>query len=338
VTRPAQSLVTDAGAVLAAVVTHLEAEGVAVRVLPPGASAEEAAVAAGGVPVVIVGLLPFGAAAIAKLDGTGLLIRAGIGYDIIDVDAASTAGIWVANVPDFCVDEVADHTMLLLAAAMRRLPTALARWRAEGRWNVVPDLLPTMRRMRGCRLGLVGLGRIGRQVAARARSFGWDVVAHDPVFDAATAELDGVPLLGLGELLATSDAVSLHCPLNDATHHLVDAAFLGALRRGAIVVNTSRGGLVDLEALRAAVDSGRVSVAALDVLDGEPEPDLGDPLLHHENVIVTPHVAWCSSEAQDELARNTALEALRYLRGERPRNLVNPDARSSPSAGVGAPV
>jgi phosphoglycerate dehydrogenase-like enzyme len=338
VSEPAQALVTDAGAVLAAVVTHLEAEGVAVRVLPPGASAEEAAVAADGVPVVIVGLLPFGAAAIARLHGTGLLIRAGIGYDIIDVAAASAAGIWVANVPDFCVDEVADHTVLLLAAAMRRLPAALDRWRAERRWNVVPELLPTMRRMRGCRLGLVGIGRIGRQVAVRARSFGWDVVAHDPVLDAAAPDVDGVRLLPLDELLASCDAVSLHCPLNDATHHLVDAAFLGALRPGAIVVNTSRGGLVDLDALHAAVESGRVSVAALDVLDGEPEPDLGHPVLHHENVIVTPHVAWCSSEAQDELARNTALEALRYLRGERPRNLINPDARAAPSSGVGAPV
>lgn len=324
--NPPQALVTDAGAVLAAVVTHLEDEGVTVTVLEQGATAEDAAVAADGVPVVIVGLLPFGAGAIEKLHGTGLLIRAGIGYDIIDVPAATAAGIWVANVPDFCVDEVADHTMLLLAAAMRRLPTTLALWRAVGRWAVIPEL-PTMHRMRGKRLGLIGLGRIGRQVAVRARSFGWEVVAHDPFVDATTPEVDGVTLVGLGELLATSDAISLHCPLTDETDHFVDAALLGQLRPGVVVVNTSRGGLVDVDALYAAVDSGRVSVAALDVIDGEPTPDLDHPLLGHDNVIVTPHVAWCSVDAQAELARNTANEALRYLRGERPRNLVNPDAR-----------
>ena len=332
---PPQALVTDAGAVLAAVVTHLEDEGVTVEVLEQGATDVDAAKAADGVPVVIVGLLPFGAAAIAKLRGTGLLIRAGIGYDIIDVPAASAAGIWVANVPDFCVDEVADHTMLLLAAAMRRLPTTLGLWREKGRWAVIPDL-PPMHRMRGKRLGLIGLGRIGRQVAVRARSFGWEVVAHDPFLDAGTANVDGVALVGLGELLATSDAISLHCPLTPETDHFVDAALLGRLRPGAVVVNTSRGGLVDLDALHAAVDSGQVAVAALDVVDGEPAPDLDHPLLHHANAIVTPHVAWVSSDAQAELARNTANEALRYLRGERPRNLINPDARhAQPTATTG---
>jgi D-3-phosphoglycerate dehydrogenase / 2-oxoglutarate reductase len=323
-----QVLVTDAGAVLAAVVSHLEDEGVAVTVMEPGATAEDAALAADGVPVVIVGLLPFGAAAIGRLRGTGLLIRAGIGYDIIDVPAASAAGIWVANVPDFCVDEVADHTMLLLAAAMRRLPAALASWREAGRWAVIPQL-PPMHRMRGKRLGLIGLGRIGRQVAVRARGFGLDVVAHDPFVGSATQAVDGVTLVGLRELLMTSDAVSLHCPLTDGTDHLVDAAFLDQLRHGAIVINTSRGGLVDLDALYAAVSTGRVSVAALDVVDGEPTPDLDHPLLHHDNVIVTPHVAWYSSDAQAELARNTADEALRHLRGERPRNLINPEARQA---------
>lgn len=323
------ALVTDAGAVLAAVVDHLEAGGVDVTVLEPGATAAEAAARAAGVPVVIVGLLPFGAADIAALDGTGLIIRAGIGYDIVDVEAASAAGIWVANVPDFCVDEVADHTMLLLGAAMRRLPESLQRWRAEQRWQVVPEL-PAMHRMRGKRLGLVGLGRIGRQVADRARGFGWDVVAHDPMLS-NEGEAGGVPLLPLDELLGTCDAVSLHCPLVPETHHLLNDERLGAMRPGMVVVNTSRGGLVDLDALHRAVVAGKVGVAALDVVDGEPNPDLTHPLYQLDNVIVTPHVAWYSVEAQIELSRNTAAEALRYLDGERPRNLINPTARDLPT-------
>ena len=316
-----RALVTDAGAVLAAVVTHLEQAGVAVTVLEPGATSAEAAARAADVPVVIIGLLPFGADEIAALRETRLLIRAGIGYDIVDVDAATGAGIWVANVPDFCVDEVADHTMLLLAAAMRRLPSSLDMWRAAGRWAVIPDL-PPMHRMRGRRLGLVGLGRIGRQVAARARGFGWEVVAHDPFVAAGSAtDVEFVPL---DELLGTCDAISLHCPLTPETEHLLDAARLDLLRDGTVVVNTSRGGLVDLDALHDAVVRGKVGVAALDVLDGEPLPDLDHPLLALDNVIVTPHVAWFSADAQVELARATADEALRFFDGERPRNLINP--------------
>lgn len=323
-----QALVTDAGAVLAAVVGHLEERSVAVRVLEPGATAAEAAAAAAGMPVVIVGMLPFGAADIALLQGTELLIRAGIGYDMVDVDAATAAGIWVANVPDFCVDEVADHTMLLLGAAMRRLPSALGLWRSTGTWNVTAQL-PAMHRMRGRRLGLVGLGRIGRQVAVRAASFGWEVVAHDPEVTGRGETLDGIGLIGLDELIATSDALSLHCPLTPDTHHLIDAARLATAKDGVVVVNTSRGGLVDLDALDAAIVAGKVSVAALDVIDGEPQPDLGHPLLARASVIVTSHVAWYSVEAQVELARNTANEALRYFDGERPRNLVNPEARTA---------
>jgi D-3-phosphoglycerate dehydrogenase len=319
-----RALVTDAGAVLAAVVTRLESAGVDVTVLESGTSSAAAAERAKEVDVVIIGFLPFGAAEISALRAPGLLIRAGIGYDMVDVDAATAAGIWVANVPDFCVDEVADHTMLLLGAAMRRLPAALTLWRETGRWSVVPEL-PTMRRMRGLRLGLIGLGRIGLQVATRARGFGWEVVACDPFLDRAHA--GDVELISLDELLATSDAVSLHCPLTADTEHLLDGERLGKLKDGAVVVNTSRGGLVDLDALFAAVEQGKVSVAALDVLDGEPLPDLGHPLLADDRVIVTPHVAWYSADAQVELARATADEALRYLNGERPRHLLNPSAR-----------
>src|SRR5439155_14025584 len=142
----------------------------------------------------------------------------GIGYDIIDVDAASARRIWVANVPDYCVDEVADHTLMLLLAAARRLPTVATAWRTVGRW-VVTDLLPEIHRVRGRRLGVIGLGRIGRAVAVRARALGLDVVGSDPLVPDDLPREAGVQLVDLDELVATSDIVTLHCPLTPGTHH-----------------------------------------------------------------------------------------------------------------------
>jgi D-3-phosphoglycerate dehydrogenase len=170
--------VTDSEALLQPGIELLRDRGVEVLVVPPGATSGEAATAAAGYPAAIVGLLSFGPAEIAKLRQTGILVRAGIGYDVIDVEAATAAGIWVANVPDYCVDEVADHAMLLLMGAWRRLPELEAVWRA-GSW-VNASLVPPVRRARGRRLGLIGFGRIGRAVAHRARGFGFEVVAHDP--------------------------------------------------------------------------------------------------------------------------------------------------------------
>jgi D-3-phosphoglycerate dehydrogenase / 2-oxoglutarate reductase len=319
--------ITDAAGLLQPAIERLEAAGERVRVLPAGLDSAEAARRSADVEVAIVGLLPFGAAEIARLERTGLLIRAGIGYDIIDVEAASARGIWVANVPDYCVDEVADHTLLLLLAAARRLITVASAWRSAGRW-IVSDLLPEVHRLRGRRLGVVGLGRIGRGVAARARGFGLDVVGFDPLVGDGDARDAGLTRVGLDELFASSDIVTLHCPLTPATHHLVDARRLAG-RNGLILLNTSRGGLVDLDALDAAIVSGRVAAAALDVLDGEPAPRLDHPLLSRPEVLVTPHVAWYSLEARRDLATLAADEALRYLRGERPRNVVNPAVRQA---------
>lgn len=276
--------------------------------------------------------MPFRDAEIAALGNTRLIIRAGIGYDMVDIEAATAAGILVANVPDFCVDEVADHTMSLLLAAMRRLPQGLNTWRSKHDWHVTSEL-PPPRRLRGQRLGIVGLGRIGLQVAARAAGFGMEIVGHDPMITSGS-EIDEVKVLDLDEVLSTSDAISLHCPLTDGTRHLINDASLATVRPGVVLVNTSRGGLVDLDALAGAVESGAVGVAALDVLDGEPSPDLDNPLLSHENVIVTSHMAWYSVEAKHELAMNTAREALRFLDGEPVRNPINPEILNM---GAGAP-
>lgn len=322
-----QALITDAAEVMALAITALEAAGVDVHVLPPGIDRAAALAAASQTPVVIVGFMPFDAAAISELKDTRLLVRAGIGYDMVDVEAATKAGIAVVNVPDFCVDEVADHTLLLLLAAYRRLPDAMTRWREQRSWHVNAQL-PEMRRVAGTRLGVIGLGRIGRNVAARAVGCGWEVVAYDPMMPADAQRAAGVEPVGLDELIATSDAITLHAPLTKENHHLINAARLAAARDGVVIVNTSRGGLIDLDALYDALAAGKASYAALDVLDGEPTPNLDHPLLSHPNVLVTSHTAWLSAEARVELAKSTAAEAIRYLDGITPRNLLNPDALS----------
>jgi phosphoglycerate dehydrogenase-like enzyme len=314
-------LITDARAVLQPAAERLENLGASVQIMPDGSSPKETAAAASGVPVILIGMMPFGAEEISQLDRTGLIIRAGIGYDMVDVAAATASGILVVNVPDYCVDEVADHTLMLLVAAMRRLPAALSVWRDRGEWAVAGHL-PEMRRMRGRRLGIVGLGRIGREVAVRAQAFGWEVVAHDPD-EAGQEQPPGVDMAQLDEILETTDAITLHCPLNNATRRLMREETFQRMKPGCVLVNTSRGGLVDLSDLSVALDHGLVSVAALDVLEDEPHPDLGRAVLSDPRVIVTPHVAWRSSEAQRELALNSAEEAIRFLEGRLPSNIVN---------------
>jgi D-3-phosphoglycerate dehydrogenase len=320
--------VTDSAELLQPGIALLRHRGVDVEVVAAGASASEAARIAADYPAAIIGLLAFRAAEIASLRQTGLLVRAGIGYDVIDVDAATAAGIWVANVPDYCVDEVADHAILLLMAAWRRLPELEAVWHA-GSW-VNATLVPPVNRARGRRLGIVGFGRIGRSVARRARGFGFEVVAHDPLVADDDLRAADVEPVELDELFATCDAVSLHCPLTPETRHLVNADRLARVRPGLVLVNTSRGGLVDLAALDEALEHGQVAAAGLDVLEDEPAPDLSRSLFQRPNVLLTPHLAWYSLEARRDLALQAAEEAYRYISGERPKNLVNPAARQSP--------
>jgi D-3-phosphoglycerate dehydrogenase / 2-oxoglutarate reductase len=178
-------------------------------------------------------------------------------------------------------------------------------------------------------LGVIGLGRIGSQVALRARAFGMEVVANSPHMTEPQLTELGVRGLPLDELLRTSDVISLHTPLTRQTHHLLNGSAFNKMRRGVVIVNTARGGLIDLAALQAAMDHGIVAAVALDVLDREPFPDLTMPLLRHPNVTITPHVAWHSREAVRDLGAMAAEEALRYLRGEPLRAVLNPEARSS---------
>jgi phosphoglycerate dehydrogenase-like enzyme len=262
--------------------------------------------------------------ALRLLRRAGLIVRCGVGVDAIDVMAATELGILVANIPDYAVQEVADHTLMLLLAAARDLNHFQRTWQKKG-WTSVE--YPAIRRLKGRRLGIIGLGRIGSQVALRARAFGMEVAAYSRHLDRARLTEIGVTGLSLDELLRTSDVITLHTPLTVETTHLLDERAFGLMRPGVIIVNTARGGLIDLAALQSAIDRGTVGAVALDVLEREPFPDLSLPLLHHGNVSITPHVAWYSQDAVRELGVLAAEEALRFLRGEKPRAVLNPEAR-----------
>lgn len=314
---------TDPGDLPRPAVEELRRRGHDVEVLEAGLDPLAAADRAADALVILSGIVGVPAAAIERLRATRLVMRCGAGVDTVDIAAAARRGIWVANVPDYCMDEVADHTLLLLLAAMRRL-RHMTQQVAEGRWL---DLeLPVVRRLSGRTLGLVGVGRIGERVATRASGFGLRVVAHDPRLDTERAAALGIEAVDLPVLLSASDVVSLHLPLTQDTRHLLGAETFALMRPGTVLVNTSRGGLVDLDALRAALESGVVAAAGLDVLDGEPQPPLDHPLLADPRVIVTPHVAFYSVDAQADLGRRVADEVERVLAGQPPTSLVPPPA------------
>lgn len=262
--------------------------------------------------VLTEGFFPFDFGAMRRCRGVGLYA---IGYDQIDVAAADEAGIAVTNAPDYCVTEVADHAMALLLATWRALGEARLIAAAD-RWSV--DGLRPIGRLAGSTLGLIGFGAIARGVARRAQAFGLRVVAHDGYVDRSIASALDVEMLPLLALLSRSDAISIHLPLTDETAGLVGATELDRLRDGAVIVNTSRGGVVDERALLRVLDSGHVRGAGLDVLQTEPPSSETSRLLAtHERVICTPHMAYYSEEALADL-RRTAAEALAaVLRGER---------------------
>lgn len=249
-----------------------------------------------------------------------LIARYGIGYDNVAVPTATRLGTVVTNVPDYCLDEVADHTMALLLAVARALPS-LDRLVRAGGWEVPKT---GVHRLRGQRLALLGLGRIGRRVADRALAFGLSVASYDPYLE--SWDVPGVARAGsLEEVLGDADLVSLHTPLTAENHHLIGPRTIAMMGRAPAVINTARGGLVDLEAATAALDDGRLGALALDVTEPEPLPS-DHPLRSHPRAIVTPHASFYSAEAQQELQRRAAEEVVRSLLGEPPRCPVNPEA------------
>jgi D-3-phosphoglycerate dehydrogenase len=252
-----------------------------------------------------------------------VICRTGIGLDNISVATATELKIPVTNVPDYCVGEVADHALALLLACARNIAFFHLRTK-RGEYSL--QAAPPMPRLSGKRLGLVGLGHIGRNLAPKARALGLEVVAHNT---SGSDHGTGCRMASLPGLLEQSDFVSLHAPLTDATRHMISLGEFERMRRSAFLINTARGGLVDHAALQAALDRNLIAGAALDVFDPEP-PDLSWALFRDERVIVTPHAAFVSEESLIELRTRVARQIVESLAGRRPPHVVNPEVYDRP--------
>ena len=256
--------------------------------------------------------------------------RYGIGVDNVDIAKATELGIIVTNVPDYCMDEVTDHALGMILALNRRLVPHTNAVVGNG-WNDVALNQP-MHRTRGAILGIVGYGRIGRSLAAKAVGFGMNILAYDPLIEIGS-EIDGASVVSLDELLAKSDFISLHVPLIPSTQNMISAPQLAKMKSRSIIVNCARGGLIDEDALAQSLASGHTAGAGLDVVEPTP-PDPASDLLQQENVIITPHTAFFSQASTLELEQRTAQEVVRVLNGKKPENLINPEVLAKSRSGI----
>jgi D-3-phosphoglycerate dehydrogenase len=245
-----------------------------------------------------------------------VISRYGVGVDSVDLKAATDLGIIVANVPDYCIDEVADQTVSMILALIRK--TAFFDQKVKsGQWDFRLGI--PINRTRGKTLGLIGCGKIGMEVSKRITSFGIKVIAFDP-YIGKTPEV--IELKDFDSVLKESDIISIHCPLNDSTRHLIGEREFAKMERKPLLVNTSRGAIVDEKALINALKQGHISGAGLDVLEKEP-PDAQNPLLKMENVVLSPHIGFYSEESISELKRRTAKNVSEVLMGKWPSSVVN---------------
>lgn len=247
-----------------------------------------------------------------------VISRVGIGLDMIDMGAASVAGVSVRNVPHYCTEEVATHATALALALWRRLPQLDHEVRS-GTWGAASHA-PHVTRLSNATLGLIGCGRIGRLVARSFEAWGTRIVVYDP----AVSD-DGYERVELDELAARADIISLHAPLLDSTHHIVNERFLASVQMSPVLVNTSRGGLVDVDAAIAAVESGRLRGLGLDVFESEPL-EVGHAVRSAPSTLITPHAAWCSSEALPDLRRGAIDNVLDVLGNRQPVPVGSPRA------------
>jgi D-3-phosphoglycerate dehydrogenase / 2-oxoglutarate reductase len=301
----------------------LESHGVEI-VEAPGTSEEELVEAVRGCEAILVcfAKIPASVVAAAAEGGCRIISRYGIGYDNIDVAAATERGLLVTYVPDYCLDEVADHAFALLLSLARGVRQA-ALSVGEGEWKVPHG---AVHRLQGRRLAVIGVGGIGARMVDRARAFGIEPVGFDPYVDEWRVAAERAT--SVAEAVAEADMVSLHVPLTDENRHLIDAESIAGMRRAPIVVNTARGPLVDADAALEALEAGTLGGVGLDVMETEPPPP-DHPLRTHPRAVLTPHMAFYSVEAQAELQRRAAEEVARALRGDPPDRPVNPEVVAS---------
>jgi D-3-phosphoglycerate dehydrogenase len=255
-----------------------------------------------------------------RLPNVAVVARYGSGYDNVDLDAATAHGVVVANVPNFCVDEAATHALTLALTCHRRVVQYDRAVRAgEWDWTARADQIRFQRQT----VGIVGFGSIGRRMAELVDGVGADLVVYSRSTGQAELSKYDAEKVTFDELLERSDVVSIHTALSEDTYHLFDAASFEAMKESAILVNTARGDIVDQDALHDALEGNEIALAGLDVLAEEP-PAPDEPLLGHDDVVVTPHFSWFSQSALDDLQRGVAEEVVRVLDGGRPKNVVNP--------------
>ena len=256
------------------------------------------------------------------LENCKIIALGSVGADSVDVATATERNIPVTHVPDVFIEEVADHTMMLLLATFRRL-TTMDRMVRESRWNEGRPLLSQFPRLLGQTLGFVSFGHVARATAVRARGFGVRMLAYDPYIGEIIITDQGVEPVGLSELLQRSDIVSMHAPATPEVHHMLTEEHFRQMKPTALFINNGRGPTVDEQALIKALQEGWIAGAGLDVLEHEP-PDPENPLLHMDNVTLTPHVASASARMGPETRRRVGQEIMLALTGRWPRTCVNP--------------
>ena len=269
---------------------------------------------------VITQFAPVDAEVIECMQKCMAIVRYGIGVDNVDLAAAERKGIPVCNVPDYCIDEVADHTIAMILDLTRRITQNALTVRGGG-WGLAVEPAD-MRALKGHTVGVVAYGRIGREVALRLKPFKCRVIAADPGVDPARIEADGVEPVSLQRLYAESDIVTLHCPSTEETRFMIAADSIAAMQDGALLINVARGTLVDTADLVAALRSGKLAGAALDVTDPEPI-DPGHLLVGMENVLITSHVASVSEPSGRKLRTSVANTVAAAIKGEKLPNVVN---------------
>jgi len=284
-------------------------------------SAEELLPRLGGVHALLNTYLPgLNATVFDAAPELRVVVRYGIGLDTIDVPAATERGIMVANVPDYCVDEVADHALAHFLNLARKISLADRRVKG-GEWSLA--YVKPLMGIADMTVGVIGFGRIGRAIASRLKPFGPTIVFHDPMI---SEPLDGCAAVSLEQVFSDCDAIFVQCPAIPATEHLLDRNAFEAMEKRPIIVNAARGAIVDTDALVWALENDRIAGAGLDVLEDEHAVVGTDhPLKTFDNVTLTPHSAWYSAAAIRKLQQKAAEEVARALRGERPLSLANPE-------------
>lgn len=297
-------------------------------VLAQARTEDEVIEAARGAEALLVQYAPITRRVLEALPAVRAVGRYGVGVDTLDVEAATELGVAVSNVPDYGTEDVSDHA-IALAVSLSRGVVELDRNLRAGTTSLTP--VKPLHRIRTRTLGVIGLGRIGAATARKARALGFAVHGYDPMREPGTTTEDGIAVRTQDEVLAGSDVISLHVPLTEQTRHLITTGTLARMRPGAMLVNTSRGGVVDTAAVVEALRSGHLRGAGLDVFETEPLPQ-DSPLRDCPTAVLTPHASWYSEESETELKRRVIENVVEVLAGRTPRNILNPEVLGSSRA------